>query len=184
MCRPNSSSCGLSFRFAAGGVRVETDWPRSGAMTQLGNGLSNANHHAAALSVREAKLSWERRLGADEDNLLVSQGNLANSYTYLGQSEKAVSLRRDVYSGRLKLNGKEHESTLLAANNYAASLKDLKHSDEAKSLLQKTMPVARRVLGEGHRLTLRMRWIYAEALYKDSSRYTRAPRTGPEPPRS
>ena len=28
--------------------------------------------------------------------------------------------------------------------------------------------VARIVLGEGHDLTLRMRWIYAEALYKDS----------------
>ena len=29
------------------------------------------------------------------------------------------------------------------------------------------MPVARRVLGEGHDLTLRMRWIYSGALYKD-----------------
>ena len=167
MCRPNSSSCGLSFRFAAGGVRVETDWPRSGAMTQLGNGLSNANHHADALSVREAKLSMEQRLGTDEDNLLVSQCNLANSYEMLGRDEEALGIRQDVYSGRLKLNGKEHESTLLAANNYAASLKDLKHSDEAKSLLQKTIPVARRVLGEGHELTLTMRWLYAEALYED-----------------
>ena len=47
-------------------------------------------------------------------------------------------------------------------------LKDLRHFEEAKSLLQKTMQVSRRVLGEGHDLTLRMRWIYAEALYKDS----------------
>ena len=29
------------------------------------------------------------------------------------------------------------------------------------------MPVARRVLGEGHRITLKMRWLYAETLYKD-----------------
>ena len=29
------------------------------------------------------------------------------------------------------------------------------------------MPVARRVLGESHDLTLRMRWIYAGALYLD-----------------
>ena len=27
--------------------------------------------------------------------------------------------------------------------------------------------MARRVLGEGHRLALKMRWIYAEALYND-----------------
>jgi len=38
---------------------------------------------------------------------------------------------------------------------------------EAKSVYRKTIPVARRVLGEGHRLTLKMRWQYAMALYKD-----------------
>ncbi len=31
------------------------------------------------------------------------------------------------------------------------------------------MPVARRVLGEGHDLTLAMRWIYAGVLYEDAS---------------
>ena len=46
-------------------------------------------------------------------------------------------------------------------------LKDLRHFEEAKSLLQKTMPVARRVLGEGHDLTLTMRGMYATAFYLD-----------------
>ena len=40
--------------------------------------------------------------------------------------------------------------------------------EEAKALLRKTMPVARRVLGEGHELTLRMRWEYARTLYRDN----------------
>ena len=31
------------------------------------------------------------------------------------------------------------------------------------------MPVARRVLGEGHNLTLKMRWIYAMSLYRDDT---------------
>ena len=31
------------------------------------------------------------------------------------------------------------------------------------------MPVARRVLGEGHLITLTMRWCYAESLYKDDA---------------
>ena len=48
-------------------------------------------------------------------------------------------------------------------------IKDLSRFEEAKSLLRKEIPVARRVLGEGHRLALKMRWIYAEALYKDGS---------------
>ena len=56
---------------------------------------------------------------------------------------------------------------LIAANNYASSLDDLGRFEEAKTLLRKVTPTARRVLGEAHRLTLKMRWIYATALYKD-----------------
>ena len=78
-------------------------------------------------------------------------------------------MRRDVYSGRLKLNGEEHGNTLIAANNYASSLTHLKHFEEAKSLLRKTIPVARRVLGENHESTLRVRWVYARSLYEDPS---------------
>ena len=43
---------------------------------------------------------------------------------------------------------------------------NLERFKEAKALFRETMPVARRVLGESHDLTLRMRTIYAEALYK------------------
>ena len=78
-------------------------------------------------------------------------------------------MERDVYSGSLKLYGEEHESTLRVANNYAATLKNLERFKEAKSLLRRQIPVARRVLGEGGRLTLKMRWTYAQTLYKDSA---------------
>ena len=37
------------------------------------------------------------------------------------------------------------------------------------SLYRKMLPVARRVLGEGHSLTLKMRWRYARALYEDDA---------------
>ena len=50
---------------------------------------------------------------------------------------------------------------------YASSLQYLEHYAEAKALLRKVTPVARRVLGEGHRLTLKMRWNYARALCND-----------------
>ena len=55
----------------------------------------------------------------------------------------------------------------IAASNYASSLVDLQRFEEAKSLLRKMMPVARRVLGEYYDTTLRMKWNYAEMLYKD-----------------
>ena len=149
--------------------RPETDWARQRAMTQLGNGLAAAKHHEDALTVREADLATRRRLGVREEIILVAQSNLANSYGALGRGEEALRLKRDVYSGRLELNGEEHEKTLLVANNYAASLKELGRFEEARSLLRKTIPVARRVLGEGDRLTLKMRMIYAKALYKDDA---------------
>tara|TARA_B100000459_G_scaffold111873_1_gene65598 strand:- start:77 stop:466 length:390 start_codon:yes stop_codon:yes gene_type:complete len=76
---------------------------------------------------------------------------------------------RDVYSGRWKLDGKEHESTIRAANNYAAILVQLQRFDEAKSVLRKAVPVARRVLGEEHLLTLKMRKGYARALYENEA---------------
>ena len=37
----------------------------------------------------------------------------------------------------------------------------------SKSLLRKTMPAARRVLGESNEVTLKMRWNYALTLYID-----------------
>ena len=46
---------------------------------------------------------------------------------------------------------------------------DLKRFKEAKSVLRKVVPVARRVLGEGNRLTLKMRWNYAQTLCYDPS---------------
>ena len=59
-------------------------------------------------------------------------------------------MKRDVYSGHLKLKGEEHEHTLQAANNYASSLGRLQRFEEAKALLRRMMPVARRVFGDDH----------------------------------
>ena len=69
----------------------------------------------------------------------------------------------------MKLDGEEFIETLLAANNYAASLVALLRFEETKSLLLKTMPVARRVLGEGNDMTIKMRQNYAAALCNDDA---------------
>ena len=47
----------------------------------------------------------------------------------------------------LKLWARSMRQTLREANNYAISLSKLQRYEEAKSLLRKTIPVARRVLG-------------------------------------
>jgi hypothetical protein len=139
-------------------------------MTTLGSALHNAGHHADAASVREADFRIRERFNDSESNILIAQGNLATTYYELGRLEEASRMLRHVYFGYLKLNGKEDETTLRMANNYAESLGgDLQRFKEAKTLLLKAMPVARRVLGEGDVTTLRMGVNYAMALYVDTS---------------
>ena len=43
----------------------------------------------------------------------------------------------------------------------------LERFEEAKSLMREMVPMARRVLGDSNETTIRMRWIYARALYED-----------------
>ena len=143
------------------------DTPRRLAMTQLGAGLFKTGHYEEALSVYEAELSMKKRLGLSEVMLLGVMSNIALTYGLIGRKEQALQMRRDVYSGYLRLYGEEHEWTLMPAHNYAASLVCLKRFEEAKALLRKMIPVARRVLGESHDLTLRIRSVYAEALCND-----------------
>ena len=73
-------------------------------------------------------------------------------------------MERDVYSGKSELYGEQSREALGSAYNYAATLNDLERFEEAKSLLRKMMPIARRVLGESHELTSKMRLSYALAL--------------------
>ena len=75
-------------------------------------------------------------------------------------------MREDLYSRTSNFWGEQHRETLVEANNYAIALVDLERFEEAKSLLRKSVPVARRVFGE-NALTLQMRWNYAQSLYKD-----------------
>ena len=147
--------------------RPEANWLRMSAMRQLGNGLSLAERNEEAFSVYEAELSMLRRIGAPEDEFLVAQSNLANTYEALGRLDEGLRLRQDAYSGSLKLNGEEHKTTLKAASNYASSLNDLSRFEEARLLLRKTILVARQTLGDDSRVTLGMRKLYAQALYKD-----------------
>jgi len=71
---------------------------------------------------------------------------------------------RDVYFGLLSLHGEEHRETLSTAFNYANTLNAMRRFEEAKSLLCRSIPAARRALGESHEVTLRMSWNYAGAL--------------------
>ena len=147
--------------------RPETEQVRHAAMQVLGSGLYAAKRHEDAMVVQEADLSMKRRVGESDHNILAAMSNLAATYAAVGDLEKAISMERGIYSGRLKLEGEDDPQTLIAANNYTFSLTERKRFEEAKSLLRRTVPVARRVLGDSDEITLKMRWGYAEALCGD-----------------
>jgi len=147
--------------------RSEKEIPRMLAMGLLAGGLYAVKQHEDALSVHEAELSMKRRLGASEESILIVQTNIASTYQMLGRREHANRVLRDVYTCCVNIHGEEHRNTLVEAHNYARSLYSLERFEEAKALFRKTIPVARRVCEESNDLTLKMRWIYAEALYVD-----------------
>ena len=147
--------------------RPETDVVRKFAMNLLGNGLSEMNRYADALSVQTAQYKTMERVGDSDHNALALQGNIASSYEKLGQRDKALRIRRDVYSKTLKICGEESIETIGSVINYTQSLMSHAHFEEPKVLLRKKIPVARRVLGESHDLTIRLRATYAVALYEN-----------------
>ena len=148
--------------------RPEADQMRGLAMNLVGSGLSAAGRNEDALLVKEAELAMKRRLGAPEEHILNVQTNLSNKYARMGRLEEACQMERDIYRGRLKLDGEEDGNTLMAATNYATSLANLGRFEEAKALLRKTTPVARRVCGENREITLKARLVYGETLYKEA----------------
>jgi len=152
--------------------RPEVDKIRQVAMNELGLGLSAVGHHENALSVQEAELDTLRRVGAPDKHIVEVLRCLASTYQSLGRNEKAMGVRKEIYSGFVELYGEEDRQTFGPALSYASSLVKLRRFKEAKSLLRKTTPVTRRVLGESHVRTLSMRAIYARALYLDASAYT------------
>ena len=76
---------------------------------------------------------------------------------------------RDILFEWLKVGGEENINTHISAICYANALITSTRFEEAKSTLRRRIPVARRVLGESHELTLKMRKFYARALYRDPS---------------
>jgi len=136
------------------------------AMTQLGNGLADAQRHAEALSVQEADVSTRQRLNDSAQNILSVQDNLATSLSLCGQPERSLSMFRDIYARRSALLGKNDEATLLTAGNLASTLlDDLEQFDEAKAFLEDRIPEAIRALGKNNGYTFRLQRMYAQCLF-------------------
>ena len=150
------------------------------AMNQLGNGLYLASHHQDALIVQEAELAMLRRLGASHATFSACRAILRTRHQMVGRLEESLSNpRRDIYSDWLRLFGEGNIGPTLRSGHQLqrVAVKMLySASKEAKSVLRKMMPVARRVLGEGHETTLKMRAITRGALPGPRRHARRSPR--------
>ena len=150
--------------------RPEGDQIRGLAMSALGNGLGTAGHHEDALSVQGAELSLLRRIDASARSIHNARSNLAFSYAALGRVDEALRLKRDIYREYLRRLGEEDRDTLLQATNYAECLSSNNRFEEAKELLRKMIPVARRVLAESDDLQFRMRIACNRALCENPAK--------------
>ena len=127
----------------------------------------NAEQYNADKKYKEAVAVAVEACADDTKGQIVVQGNLANTYQLLHRYDEALPMRREVYSGFVQLYGEEHGESLREAFNYVTLLNVLNSFEEAKSLMRKTIPKARRIFGENGIDTLKMRVVYAQLLYKD-----------------
>ena len=65
--------------------------------------------------------------------------------------------------------GDEHAGTFLAAYNYALSLVGFKRLEEARPLLRRTIPMARRVTGDSSDISIGLRKLYAQSVGCDAA---------------
>ena len=117
--------------------------------------------------------SWRRRrFGAgstatrESPDARTSSSRHAPSFAFTSSKTRRCtqpSRRGLLVPGGAGVSGRVADNT---TNNYATLLASLGRLKEAKSLLRPAIPVARRVLGNSYDITLRMRLIYAMALYK------------------
>ena len=147
--------------------RPETNGTRLNAMTQLGNGLFDAEKNEEALVVREAELSLLRRAGRAETdpNVLVMQGNIAQCYKHLGQIEKSFAIEQRVYRMQRAILGDDHENTRISAMNIARTLAEgLNRHKEAARFLRKEMPPLMRNISRDHANAIKLQLYLANCL--------------------
>ncbi len=138
------------------------------AMNQLGNGLFGVKRHAERLSVLEAKLATDTRLGLSEDLLLGTKSNIALSQDHLGRTEEALGGYREVYTKATALYGISDERTAVALLNLSNFLDTHENNSEAISLLRHRVPVLKNALGAEHETYLKLCCTLGQALFREA----------------
>ena len=135
-------------------------------LERVGNALRENGQAEDALPVCEAALALNRRYWShDEGAVIGAQANLASCLDDMGQHNKALVLKREIYTRTVAACGGSDENSLMAGSNLAISLGMAGLLDQSKTLVRdQLLPVARRSLGSDHDVTLRLSQSLATAL--------------------
>ena len=103
----------------------------------------------------------------EQDIILAGQNNIALRLDDVGRGDEALELKREIYASRLALDGKSNEGTLIAALNLIVSFTNALRLSEAKRMLREQLPIATRVLGKDHDVTLSLQRNVVIGLLRD-----------------
>jgi uncharacterized protein YejL (UPF0352 family) len=87
--------------------------------------------------------------------MLLTMGNLANTYSHLGKHQTAKELSVIVLEKQKQLLGDNHPNTLCTMGNLAITYSDLGKHQEAKELSVIVLEKQKQLLGDNHPDTLR-----------------------------
>ena len=103
----------------------------------------------------EANLDLSRRYWSHaKEAILIAQSNVSTCLEELGRLDEALVLTREVYTRRVAMFGVSNEDTLLSALNLIISYTRALRFAEAKKMILEQLPIANRVLGKDHQMTL------------------------------
>ena len=77
---------------------------------------------------------------AASSNTLTSMGNLAITYSALGQHDKALAMSEKVLAARQTKLGADHPDTLTSMENLAIAYRKMKQPEKAFALLEQAVP--------------------------------------------
>ena len=123
--------------------------------------VSEASGLSATSELREQNRALRY---CESSRVLVVRGGFAVSRT--AQTDP-VAHETSACNQKLSLCNEENRHSLLEALNFASALATLQRFKEAKSLMRKAIPMARRVFGKSHNDTLKLTWSFARTLYED-----------------
>ncbi|MGW2786651.1 FxSxx-COOH system tetratricopeptide repeat protein [Streptomyces populi] len=123
--------------------------------------------------LQRALTAYERMLGEDHPDTLVSRSNLAAAYDQVGDLARAIPLYEQTLSDMLRVLGEDHPDTLVSRNGLAGAYESAGDLARAIPLNEQTLADRLRVLGEDHPDTLVSRNNLARA-YKAAGDLARA----------